>query len=234
MTRYIDAHRDRFGVEPICRTLQVAPSSYYAARRRPPSARARSDAELAPKVLKVFNDNYRVYGARKLWRQLQREGIKVGRDRVVLLMRTLGIAGVVRGKARRTTIADPAATRAPDLVQRRFTATRPNQLWVSDFTYLASWSGTVYVALVIDVFSRLIVGWRAAASMRTELVLDALEMAVWRRASVLEGLICHSDAGSQGGFNWSSQHRLLLTGSTVAREAPRRGFASSRSYGVGR
>jgi putative transposase len=234
MTRYIDAHRDRFGVEPICRTLQVAPSSYYAARRRPPSARARSDAELAPKVLKVFNDNYRVYGARKLWRQLQREGIKVGRDRVVRLMRTLGIAGVVRGKARRTTIADPAATRAPDLVQRRFTATRPNQLWVSDFTYLASWSGTVYVALVIDVFSRLIVGWRAAASMRTELVLDALEMAVWRRASVLEGLICHSDAGSQGGFNWSSQHRLLLTGSTVAREAPRRGFASSRSYGVGR
>jgi putative transposase len=197
MIRYIDQHRDRFGVEPICRTLQVAPSSYYAARRRPPSARERSDAELGPKVLKVFNDNYRVYGARKIWRQLHREGVRVGRDRVARLMRELGLAGVVRGKPRRTTIADPAATRAPDLVQRRFVATRPNQLWVSDFTYVAAWSGTVYVAVVIDVFSRLIVGWRAAASMRTELVLDALEMAVWRRAGVLEGLVCHSDAGSQ-------------------------------------
>jgi putative transposase len=197
MTGYIDAHRDRFGVEPICRTLQVAPSSYYAARSQPPSARAVSDAQLTPKILKVFNDNYRVYGARKLWRQLQREGVVVGRDRVARLMRTLGIAGVVRGKTRRTTIADPAATRAPDLVNRQFTATRPNQLWVSDFTYVASWSGTVYVAVVIDVYSRLIVGWRAATTMRTELVLDALEMAAWRRASVLDGLICHSDAGSQ-------------------------------------
>ena len=197
MTRYIDADRDRFGVEPICRTLQVAPSSYYAARRRRPSARAGSDAELGPKVLKVFHDNYRVYGARKIWRQLRREGMPVGRDRVARLMRALGIAGAVRGKARRTTVADPAATRAPDLVNRRFTATRPNQLWVSDFTYVASWSGTVYVAFVIDVFSRLIVGWRAAASMRTELVLDALEVAIWRRAGVLEGLVCHSDAGSQ-------------------------------------
>ena len=197
MTRYIDAHRDRFGVEPICRTLQVAPSSYYAARRRQPSARAVSDAELGPKVLKVFNDNYRVYGVRKIWRQLHREGIVVGRDRVARLMHTLGITGVVRGKTRRTTVADPAAVRAPDLVNRQFTATRPNQLWVSDFTYVASWSGTVYVAFVIDVYSRLIVGWRVATSMRTELVLDALEMAVWRRASVLEGLVCHSDAGSQ-------------------------------------
>jgi putative transposase len=197
MTRYIDTYRDRFGVEPICRTLQVAPSSYYAARRRQPSARAVSDAELGPKVLKVWTDNYRVYGARKLWRQLQREGVRVGRDRVGRLMRTLGITGAVRGKTRRTTITNPTADRAPDLVQRRFVATRPNQLWVSDFTYVASWSGTVYVAVVIDVFSRLIVGWRAATSMRTELVLDALEMAIWRRASVLDGLICHSDAGSQ-------------------------------------
>jgi putative transposase len=197
MTRYIDAYRDRFGVEPICWTLQVAPSSYYAARRRQPSARARSDAELGRKVLRVWADNYQVYGARKLWRQLQREGVRVGRDRVARLMRTLGIAGAVRGKTRRTTIADPTADRAADLVGRRFVATRPNQLWVSDFTYVATWSGTVYVAVVIDVFSRLIVGWRAAASMRTELVLDALEMAIWRRASVLDGLICHSDAGSQ-------------------------------------
>ena len=150
-----------------------------------------------PKILKVFNDNYQVYGARKLWKQLRREGELVGRDRVVRLMRTLGIAGAVRGKPRRTTIPDPAAARAPDLVNRQFTATRPNQLWVSDFTYVASWSGTVYVAFVIDVFSRLIVGWRAAASMRTELVLDALEMAIWRRAGVLDGLVCHPDAGSQ-------------------------------------
>jgi putative transposase len=197
MTRYIDAYRDRFGVEPICRALQVAPSSYYVARCRPPSARAVSDGELAPKILKVFNDNYRVYGARKLCKQLRREGELVGRDRVARLMRTLGIAGAVRGKPRRTTISDPAAARAPDLVNRQFTATRPNQLWVSDFTYVATWSGTVYVAFVIDVFSRLIVGWRAAASMGTELVLDALEMAIWRRASLLDGLVCHSDAGSQ-------------------------------------
>jgi putative transposase len=197
MTRYIDIHRARFGVEPICRALQVAPSSYYAAKRRLPSARAVSDAALSPKVQRVWHDNYQVYGARKIWRQLHREGELVGRDRVARLMRSLGIAGVVRGKTRRTTVPDPAATRAPDLVQRQFTAIRPNQLWVSDFTYVASWSGTVYVAFVIDVFSRLIVGWRAATSMRTELVLDALEMAVWRRASVLEGLVCHSDAGSQ-------------------------------------
>jgi putative transposase len=197
MTRYIDAHRERFGVEPICRILQVAPSSYYAAKRRQPSARAVGDAVLAPKVLQVWTDNYKVYGARKIWRQLHREGVRVGRDRVARLMRGLGIAGAVRGKTRRTTIADPTAARAPDLVQRRFVATRPNQLWVSDFTYVASWSGTVYVAFVIDVYSRLIVGWRAATSMGTELVLDALEMAIWRRVSVLEGLICHSDAGSQ-------------------------------------
>jgi putative transposase len=197
MTRYINQHRDRFGVEPICRALQIAPSSYYAAKRRQPSARAISDAELAPKILGAWKDNYQVYGARKLWKQLRREGELVGRDRVARLMRTLGIAGVVRGAQRRTTIADPAAVRAPDLVKRQFTATRPNQLWVSDFTYVATWSGTVYVAFVIDAFSRLIVGWRSAASMRTELVLDALEMAIWRRASVLEGLVCHSDAGSQ-------------------------------------
>jgi putative transposase len=197
MTRYIDAHRDRFGVEPICRAVQVAPFTYYPARRRAPSARAVGDATLKEAITRVYKEHYSVYGAAKIWRQLQREGIVVGRDRVARLMRTLGIAGAVRGKTRYTTIADPAATRALDLVQRQFTATRPNQLWVSDFTSVASWSGTVYVAFVIDVFSRLIVGWRAATSMRTELVLDALEMAVWRRASVLDGLVCHSDAGSQ-------------------------------------
>lgn len=129
MTRYIDTHRDRFGVEPICRALQVAPSTYHATKRRPPSARAVRDAELAPKIQQVFDDNYQVYGVRKLWRQLQRQGERVGRDQVARLMRTLGIAGVVRGKSKRTTVADPAAVRAPDLVNRQFTATRPNQLW---------------------------------------------------------------------------------------------------------
>jgi putative transposase len=206
MTRYIDQHRDRFGVEPICRALQVAPSSYYATRSRAPSVRAVGDAKLKEEITRVYKEHYSVYGAAKIWRQLKREGVMVGRDRVARLMRELGISGVVRGKTRRTTVADLAAARAPDLVQRRFVATRPNQLWVSDFTYVATWSGTVYVAFVIDVFSRLIVGWRTATSMRTELVLDALEMAIWRRASVLDGLVCHSDAGSQGGFNRSSQH----------------------------
>jgi Integrase core domain/HTH-like domain len=184
-------------------------------------------------VLKVFNDNYRVYGARKGWRQLRREGVVVGRDRVARLMRSRGIAGAVRGKTCRTTIADPAATRAPDLVQRRFVATRPNQLWVSDFTYVASWSGTVYMAVVIDVFSRLIVGWRAATTMRTELVLDALEMAIWRRASVLEGLICHSDAGSQAGFKGSSQQpeRWGVDGTTTGWAAVATGRPPMRSPG---
>ena len=188
MTRYIDAHRERFGVEPICRTLQVAPSSYYAAKRRQPSARAVGDAVLAPKVLQVWTDNYQVYGARKVWRQLHRARRAGGPGSGGPADARVGIAGAVRGKTRRTTIADPTAARAPDLVQRRFVATRPNQLWVSDFTYVASWSGAAYVAFVIDVHSRLIVGWRAATSMGTELVLDALEMAIWRRASVLEGL----------------------------------------------
>src|SRR5215216_5263816 len=195
MTRYIDTYRDRFGVEPICRALQVAPSSYYAARCRPLSARASSDAELAPKILKVFNDNYQVYGARKLWRQLRREGELVGRDRVARLMRTLGIAGAVRGKPRRTTIPDPAAARAPDLVDRQFTASRPNQLWVSDFTYVATADGFVYTAFVIDVFARRIVGWKVSHAMRTDFVLDALEQALHHRGDDMPGLVHHSDRG---------------------------------------
>ena len=140
MTRYIDAHRDRFGVEPICRALQVAPSSYYAAKRRRPCARARGDAELAPKVLRVWTANYQVYGARKVWEQLRREGELVGRDRVARLMRALGIAGAVRSKPRRTTMPDPTAARAPDLVQRRFAATGPNRLWVSDLERHEAWT----------------------------------------------------------------------------------------------
>ncbi len=194
---YIDAHRGRFGVEPILHALEVAPSTYYCAKARPPSKRAVSDAVLKPRVLKLWTDNYAVYGVRKVTKQLRRDGVVVGRDQVGRLMAELGIAGIVRGKSQRTTKADPTAVRAPDLVKRLFAASEPNRLWVSDFTYVATWSGTVYVAFIVDAFSRTIVGWKAATSMRTDLVLDALEMAIWRRASVLAGLVAHSDAGSQ-------------------------------------
>jgi putative transposase len=152
---------------------------------------------MKPQVARVYESNYRVYGRHKIWRQLQREGLTLGRDQVGRLMRELGIAGVVRGKVKRTTIPDTRAERALDLVDRRFVAERPDRLWVADFTYAATWAHTVYVAFVIDVFSRRIVGWRAATSMRTDLVLDALEMAIWSREEIAEGLICHSDASSQ-------------------------------------
>ena len=198
MTRFIGAHRDRFGVQPICHTLQVAPSTYYAARSRPPSARALRDAELKVEIARVHEDNFEVYGARKVWRQLGREGIAVGRDRVARLMRELGIAGVVRGKPRRTTTPAPTADRPADLVERDFTAPAPNRLWVADLTYVATWAGFAYVAFIIDAFSRMIVGWRVATSLRAELALDALEMAVWARQDAgLDGLVHHSDRGVQ-------------------------------------
>ncbi len=194
---YIDSHRDRFGVEPILHALEIAPSTYYCSKARPPSKRAISDAALKPRILKLWKDNYEVYGVRKVTKQLRREGVRVGRDQVGRLMAELGIAGLVRGKAKRTTKADPSAVRAPDLVKRHFTATEPNRLWLSDFTYAPTWSGTVYVAFIIDAFSRAIVGWKAATTMRTDLVLDALEMAIWARGRDLKGLVAHSDAGSQ-------------------------------------
>jgi len=197
MSAYIDTHRDQYGVEPICRTLGIAPSTYYAAKMRSPSARAIRAQALEPEITRVYQSNDCVYGRHKIWRQLNREGIPVGRDQVARLMRGLGIAGVVRGKVKRTTTSNPRAERAPDLVERRFAAERPNQLWVADFTYATTWAHTVYVAFVIDVFSRRIVGWRADTSMRTDLVLDALEMGIWARDEIARGLICHSDAGSQ-------------------------------------
>jgi putative transposase len=198
VTRYIDENRGRFGVEPICTTLQIAPSTYYAAKRRPPSARALRDAALKPELSRVHEDNFGVYGARKLWRQLLREGIRVGRDGVARLMRELGIAGVVRGKPKRTTIPAALAARPGDLVERRFGAAAPNRLWVADLTYVRTWSGFCYVAFVIDVYSRRIVGWRVSTSLRTDLALDALEMAIWaRRADDLGGLVHHSDRGVQ-------------------------------------
>jgi putative transposase len=204
--RFTDGHKARFGVEPICRVLTehgcpIAPSTYYDAVRRLPSARARRDEQLRAAITRVHQGNYGVYGARKVWLTLNREGTAVARCTVERLMRELGLAGARRGKRRRTTVPDPAAARPADLVQRQFTRPAPDRLWVADFTYVPTWSGMVYVAFVIDAYSRRIVGWRAATSMRTALVLDALEQAIWTRqhggASSLAGLICHHDAGSQ-------------------------------------
>ena len=193
----IDALRDRFGVEPICRVVGVPASTYYAAKRRPPSARRRRDAQLKLEIQRVFDDNYQVYGARKIWWQLHREGIRVARCTVERLMGELSIAGVVRGKTTRTTIHDEQAPRPADLVERDFSATCPNQLWVADLTYVRTWSGFVYAAFVIDVFSRMIVGWQLASHLRTDLALDALEMSIWRRDTALDGLVHHSDRGGQ-------------------------------------
>jgi len=197
MVAYIDEHKEEFGVEPICTTLQFAPSTYYAAKSRPLSPRAVRDAILMPLLLALWVANYRVYGAHKLWKAAQRAGHDVGRDQVARLMRQLGIRGVNRSKTVRTTRPDDSADRHPDRVDRKFVAQRPNQLWVTDLTYVPTWSGVVYVCFIVDAFSRMIVGWRAATNMRTEMVLDALEMARWSRGTTLEGLVCHSDAGSQ-------------------------------------
>ena len=197
MTRFIDTHRERFGVEPICRELQVAPSSYYAARSRPLSARRVRDEALKVKLQHVHAEQFGVYGARKLWRQLHREGIPVARCTVERLMRELSLSGVVRGKVKRTTVADESAPRPADLVERDFHAPAPNRLWVADLTYVPSWSGFVYVAFVIDVYSRSVVGWQASRSLRTELALDALEQALWARNGPFDGLIHHSDRGVQ-------------------------------------
>jgi putative transposase len=197
VTRFIEVHRDRWGVEPICRVLQVAPSTYYAARGRPPSARALRDAELKVEIKRVYKEHFEVYGARKVWRQLGREGIAVGRDRVARLMGELGIAGVVRGKTKPTTTPAAADQRPADLVQRNFTAPAPNRLWVADLTYVATWAGFAYVAFIIDAYSRAIVGWRVATTLRATLALDALEMAIWARQGGLDGLVHHSDRGGQ-------------------------------------
>jgi len=194
---YIESHKDRFGVEPICDALQVAPSSYYSARKRPVCARRRRDEELKPAIRRVFDANYQVYGARKVWRQLNRQGVAIPRCRTERLMRQMGLVGRVRGKKKRTTIADPASPRPADLVERQFTATAPNQLWVADLTYVATWSGFAYTAFVIDVFARRIVGWRVSNTLRTDLALDALDMAIWSRGPNLDGLVHHSDRGVQ-------------------------------------
>jgi len=198
MTAFITAHRERFGVEPICKVLQIAPSTYYASISRHPSARAVRDEELKAEISRVHQNNFGVYGVRKVWRQMLREEVAVGRDRVARLMADVGLVGVTRGTAKRTTIPAQVEQRPGDLVERQFSAPAPNRLWVADLTYVATWSGFCYVAFVLDAFSHRIVGWRVAASLHAELALDALEMAIWtRRGQPLDGLVHHSDRGVQ-------------------------------------
>ena len=198
---FIDEHRAEYGVEPICAQLPIAPSTYYAhkaaeadpARLAP---RVRRDVELSGEIRRVWEENFQVYGARKVWRQLNRERNAVARCTVERLMRKMGLQGVVRGRSCRTTVGDDATDRPGDLVERQFTARRPNALWVADITYVTTWAGFVYVAFVIDVFARLIVGWRVSKSLKTDLVLDALEQALYSRTGT-DGLIHHSDRGAQ-------------------------------------
>ena len=196
MITYIDEHRS-FGVEPICRTLAIAPSTYYAAKTRPPSARAVRDRALSADISRIHAEHFSVYGVRKAWRVLRREGVAVGRDHVARLMRTLGLAGATRTKRTRTTKPGPVSQRPADLVERVFSATAPNRLWVADLTYVWTRAGFVYTAFVVDVFSRAIVGWRVSVSLHAELALDALEMAISARGPALAELVHHSDRGSQ-------------------------------------
>ena len=206
MTAFVDEHRDTFGVEPICAELPIAPSVYYEAKRREAepercSARARRDAELVPEIRRVWESNFGVYGARKVWRQLRREGVVVARCTVERLMRHQGIKGVVRGETKRTTIPDDAAARPADLVDRNFEAEGPDRLWLADLTYVPTWTGFAYAAFVVDAYSRFIVGWRVSNNLRTGLALDALEQALWaRRPDTTDPerrLVHHSDHGGQ-------------------------------------
>ena len=201
MVTFIEEHRERYGVEPICAVLPIAPATYYEQRvrrsdptRRPD--RARRDATLGLEIRRVWDENFQVYGADKVWRQLGREGIAVARCTVERLMRSQGLQGAVRGRGFKTTIPDESAARPLDLVRRDFRASCPNKLWVADLTYVATWTGFVFVAFVIDVFSRTIVGWRVSNSLRTDLALDALEQALHARPHS-EGLVHHSDRGVQ-------------------------------------
>ena len=245
MIGFIDDHRADHGVEPICAVLPIAPSTYHthAARRADPAklpARATRDTALRIDIQRVFDATFRVYGVRKVWHQLKREGHDVARCTVVRLMQNMGLQGVIRGKSVKTTISDKAAPCPLDRVNRLFQASQPNALWVSDFTYVATWQGFVYVAFVIDVFARRIVGWRASRTAHTGFVLDALEQALHdRRPMQCDGLVHHSDRGSKGEFNWSSQHSggMLDGGSTsigscVAEQAVFAGTTSRRAAGA--
>lgn len=195
--QFIDHNRQEFGVEPVCAALQVAPSTYWTAKRRPLSARVLRDTQMMPLSLVLWQANYSVYRSRKLQIAARRAGHGIGRDHLARLMHKLGIRGVKRTKKVNTTRADPKAARPADLVERDFTAAAPNRLWVADLTHVAAWSGVAYVCFITDAFSRRIVGWRVASNMKTQMVLDALEMARWNRGTRLEGLVAHTDAGSQ-------------------------------------
>ena len=203
MKAFIDEHRDQYGVEPICRVLPIAPSTYFAhaARKANPdlrSDRSKRDDRLSAEVQRVFDENFQVYGIRKVWRQMKREGFDIARCTVERLMKAMGLKGVIRGKGIRTTIPDDQAYRPLDLVNRQFKAERPNALWVADFTYVATWQGFAYVAFVVDVYARRIVGWKLSHSAKTDFVLDALEQALYAREPYGTGpLIHHSDRGSQ-------------------------------------
>jgi putative transposase len=201
MVRFIDQHRDVYGIEPICTELPITPSTYYECKAREGDpgrlpARHQRDAWLEIEIRRVWEENFRVYGVRKVWKQLNREQFRVAKCTTERLMQKLGIQGAKRGKGYKTTITDDLAARPADLVNRDFSATRPNQLWVADITFVATWRGVVYVAFVIDVFSRYIVGWRVWNSLKTDLVLDALEQALFTRTGT-KGLVHHSDRGCQ-------------------------------------
>ena len=209
IVEFIDAHRDEHGVEPICQALQIAPSTYYAAKTRTPSARSITDAATTAVIERVHAENFGVYGARKVHAQLHRQGRAVARCTVERLMRAAGLRGITRSKDPRTTVPGTGPDTRPDLVERAFTATGPDQLWVADITYCRTFTGWVYAAFVIDVYSRRVVGWQLSRSLRTDLALDALEMGLWTRRRAgrdLGGLVHHSDKGVQGGLNRSSQH----------------------------
>jgi putative transposase len=222
VSRFIDEHRGRFGVEPICRTLDVSASAYDRRASGQRSGRAVGDERLLARIERVHAANYHCYGYRRMWLALKRDGVGVGRDRVKRLMRTHGIQGAKRrGKPWRTTTPDPTAQRPPDLVQRDFRADGPDRLWVADFTYLRCWEGLVCCSFVIDVYSRRIVGWQLAGHMRTDLVLDALRMALARRSAGAEvQLIHHSDAGSQGQYTSYAFGQSSTITACSARSAP--------------
>lgn len=197
MVRFVDDNRDDFGVESICAELPMAPSTYYGFKGRPPSARQLHDQLMMTILMTLWTANRKVYGAHKLWKAARRAGHDIGRDQTARLMRLMGIKGVTRRRTVRTTKADPEAARPADLVDRVFTADRPNRLWTVDLTYVPTWQGVAYVCFITDAFSRMIVGWRVASHMRAEMVTDALGMAAWNRGTRLDGLVAHSDAGSQ-------------------------------------
>jgi transposase InsO family protein len=238
MIAFVDDQRSIHGVEPICRLLPIAPSTYHehVARRRDPaklSARAERDAELRREIERVWEENFRIYGVRKVWRQLRREGIAVARWTVARLMRAMGLRGIVRGKVIRTTVSDGAAPCPLDRVNRDFRALCPNALWVADFTNVATWAGFVHVAFVVDAFARRIVGWRVSRSATAGFVLDALEQALHARRPVEGGRVRHSDRGAQRGLGRSTQRRSSPRSAERRHSrvgaTSRRGTASSRA-----